>query len=354
MLHRVGFAAALAAAVGSVGLVAWAAWAAGTARAPQAPQAADVVNLYSYRQPYLIQPLIDAFTEQTGIAVNLVYARQGLLERLRAEGANSPADAVITSDIGRLSDLAEADLLQPISSPRLSRAVPEHLRHPDGLWYALTTRARVIYASIERVAPGEITTYEGLADPKWKGRICTRSGKHVYTVALIASMIVHLGEPAAEAWLRGVKANLARRPQGNDRAQVRAIAQGVCDLALGNTYYMGKMMQDPKQKAWAESVTIVFPNQQDRGTHVNISGAAVTRSAKHAAAAIRLIEFLASPAAQAIYAAENFEYPVLAATPLDPVVAGWGAFKADRIAISEVAAHRAAAMRLVDRVGFDF
>ena len=317
-------------------------------------RAADLVNLYSYRQPFLIQPLIDAFTAETGIPVNLVYARKGLLERLKAEGANSPADAVITSDVGRLSDLAEANLVRPISSPVLSRAVPEHLRHPDGLWYALTTRARVIYASKARVAPGEITSYEGLAEPKWRGRICTRSGKHVYTVALIASMIAHLGEPGAAAWLRGVKANLARRPQGNDRAQVRAVAQGVCDLALGNTYYMGKMMQDPKQKAWAEAVTIVFPNQQGRCTHINISGAAVTRSAKHAAAAIKLIEYLAGPAAQANFAAENFEYPVLAGTPLDPVVAAWGTFKADRIPIAEVAAQRAAAMRLVDRVGFDF
>ncbi len=321
--------------------------------ADRARAADPEVNLYSYRQPFLIQPLLDAFTRETGIAVNVVYARRGLLERLKAEGANSPADAVLTADIGRLHDLVEADLVQPLRSKTLEAAIPAHLRHPDGLWYALTTRARVLYTSKERVRPGEITAYEDLADPKWRGRICTRSGKHVYNVALIASMIAHHGEARAQTWLDAVKANLARKPQGNDRAQVRAIKEGVCDIAIGNSYYMGKMSADPDQKAWADAVNIVFPNQAGRGTHINISGAAMTKSARHQAAARSLIEFLASPAIQQRYAAENFEYPVLSDIPLHPVVAAWGRFEADQIALDLVARHRKAAMKLVDKVGFD-
>lgn len=326
-------------------------FAADAARAARAAE--PQVNLYSYRQPFLIQPLLDAFTRETGIKVNVVYARRGLLERLKAEGANSPADAVLTADIGRLQDLVEADLVQPVRSKTLEAAIPAHLRHPDGLWYALTTRARVLYTSKERVRPGEISAYEDLADPKWRGRICTRSAKHVYNVALIAAMIAHHGLERAESWLGAVKANLARKPQGNDRAQVRAIKEGVCDVAIGNSYYLGKMSADPKQKAWANAVNIVFPNQRDRGTHINISGAAMTKSARHRAAARSLIEFLASPAIQQRYAAENFEYPVLADVPLHPVVAAWGRFEADQIALEVIARHRSAAMKLVDRVGFD-
>ena len=314
------------------------------------------VNLYSYRQPFLIQPMLDAFTKETGIKVNVVYAKKGMLERLKAEGENSPADAVLTADIGRLNDMVEAGVLQPVHSDALERNIPAQYRHPDGLWFGLTTRARVIFASRDRVGTEEVLTYEDLADPKLKGRVCTRSGKHVYMVSLIASVIAHAGEDKAEQWLRGVKANLARKPQGNDRAQAKAIHEGICDVAVANTYYMGKMASNedkPEQKAWAESLRIVFPNQDDRGTHVNVSGAAVTRSAGNRENAVRLLEFLSDDYAQELYAEQNFEYPVKAGVPLHPLVASWGDFKADTIGLADVAKYRAAASKMVDRVGYD-
>ncbi len=314
------------------------------------------VNLYSYRQPFLIQPILDAFTEQTGLQVNVVYAKKGMLERLKAEGDNSPADLVLTADVGRLNDMVEAGVLQPVSSDILERNIPARYRDPDGQWYGLTMRARVILASKDRVAPGAVTTYEDLADPKLKGRVCTRSGKQVYMVSLIASVIAHAGEDQAEEWLRGVKANLARKPQGNDRAQAKAVYEGVCDVAVANTYYVGKMATNekkPEQKAWAEAIRVVFPNQKDRGTHVNISGAAVTKSAKNRENAIKLLEFLSEDYAQKLYAEQNFEYPVKEGVALHPLVASWGPFKADSIGLSEVAKHRAAASRMVDRVGYD-
>jgi iron(III) transport system substrate-binding protein len=279
-----------------------------------------------------------------------------MLERLKAEGENSPADAVLTADIGRLNDMVEAGVLQPVHSDALERNIPAQYRHPDGLWFGLTTRARVIFVSRDRVGTEEVLTYEDLADPKLKGRVCTRSGKHVYMVSLIASVIAHAGEDKAEKWLRGVKANLARKPQGNDRAQAKAIHEGICDVAVANTYYMGKMAtneEKPEQKAWAETIRIVFPNQDDRGTHVNVSGAAVTRSAGNRENAIRLLEFLSDDYAQELYAEQNFEYPVKAGVPLHPLVASWGNFRADTIGLADVAKYRAAASKMVDRVGYD-
>lgn len=314
------------------------------------------VNLYSYRQPFLIQPMLEAFTKETGIKVNVVYAEKGMLERLKAEGENSPADAVLTADIGRLNDMVEAGVLQPVHSDVLEHNVPAQYRHPDGLWFGLTSRARVIFTSRDRVGAEEVVTYEDLADPKLKGRVCTRSGKHVYMVSLIASVIAHVGEDKAEQWLRGVKDNLARKPQGNDRAQAKAIYEGICDVAVVNTYYMGAMAtndEKPEQKAWTESISIVFPNQGDRGTHVNVSGGAVTRSAKNKDNAVRLLEFLSDDYAQELYAEQNFEYPVKAGVPLHPLVASWGNFKADTIGLADVAEYRAAASKMVDRVGYD-
>lgn len=314
------------------------------------------VNLYSYRQPFLMDPLLEAFTEETGIKVNMVYLKKGMLERLKSEGANSPADLVLTADIGNLHNFVQAGLLQSFKSDTLEQNVPAQYRHPDGLWYALTTRARIIFTHKDRVKPGEVTTYEDLADPKMKGRICTRSGKHVYNVSLLAWMIAATGEAAAEEWARGVKANLARKPQGNDRAQVKAVYQGECDVALGNTYYMGKMATNekkPEQKDWAAAVNIVFPNQNDRGTHVNISGAAITKSAKNKTNAVRLIEFLTSDTAQKIYVEDNFEYPIKAGVALHPIVAGWGKFKADTTFLSKIADHRTQATRIMDKVRFD-
>lgn len=246
-------------------------------------QAADEVNLYSYRQPFLIQPLMTKFTEQTGIKVNVVFAKKGMLEKIQAAGSNNPADAVLTVDIGRLYALKQAGVFDAVKSDVLEANVPANLRDPGGLWFGLTQRARIAMVSKERVKESELTTYEELADPKFKGRICIRSGKNAYNVALIASMIAHKGESETKTWLEGLKANLARKPQGNDRAQAKAVYEGVCDIAIANTYYLGAMATNdkkPEQKKWADAVRITFLNQADRGAHVNVSGAGVLKNAK--------------------------------------------------------------------------
>lgn len=314
--------------------------------------AAQEVNVYSYRAPQLIKPLFDAFTAQTGTKVNLVNAEKGMLERLEREGANSPADLMFTVDIGRLSDLKQAGLTQPVASERLA-SVPDHMRDPQGHWYGLTERARIIVASKDRVAPGEIANYEDLADKRWAGRVCTRSGKHPYMVALTAAMIAHHGVQRAEEWLAGVKANLARKPQGNDRAQVKAIKEGVCDVAVINHYYMYQMLEKADQREWAEAVNVIFPNQNGRGTHMNVSGVALTKHAPHKEDAIRLMEFLVSPEAQRIYAEVNGEYPVMPGIELSSHLRAWGQFKQDTLNLEEVAGHRAEAIKMADRVGYD-
>ncbi len=315
------------------------------------------VNLYSYRQPFLINPILEAFTDQTGIEVNVVYAKKGMLERLKAEGANSPADAVLTADVGRLNDMVEADVLQPVRSDTLEANIPAQYRHPDGLWFGLTVRSRIIFESAERTEPGMVTSYADLAKPALEGRVCTRSAKNVYNVSLIASLIAHEGAEATSDWLTSVRENLARKPQGNDRAQAKAIAEGLCDYAIANTYYYGKMAtneKEPEQKDWAKAVRIVFPNQDGRGAHVNISGAAVTKSAPNKANAVKLLEFLSGDEAQRLYAEQNFEYPVKPGVELHPLVASWGDFNADDINLDQVAQRRAEASRLVDETGFDF
>lgn len=327
----------------------------GSAALAQPAAGAEEVNLYSFRQPFLIEPMLEAFTRETGIVVNVVYAEKGVLERLKAEGRNTPADAVLTVDVGRLQELVDAEILQPLTSPTIERNIPANLRHPDGLWVGLTTRARIIFASKDRVGPDEVKSYEDLAASHMKGRVCSRSGKQDYNIALLASIIAHKGEAAAREWLSGVKANLAQKPQGNDRSQAKAIMEGVCDVALANTYYMGQMLdpKNPEQKAWADAVRIVFPNQDDRGTHVNLSGAALVRGAKNRDNAVKLIEFLSGDEAQKLYAEANVEYPVKAGVALHPLVESWGPFKADTLALAEVAKYRPAAARLVDQVGFD-
>ena len=281
---------------------------------------AQEVNVYSYREPALIQPLMDAFTAQTGVAVNVAFLNKGLIERLRAEGRRSPADLVFTVDISRLHGVKDAGLTQPVQNDALTNNIPAEFRDPDNHWFGLTTRARIIYASKDRVAPNEVTTYEDLADSKWKDRICTRSGTHSYMLALTAAYLHHHGEAETLDWLKAVKSNLARKPQGNDRAQVKAIWAGECDIALGNTYYMGQMLADPEQQDWANSVSVEFPIFEDAGTHVNVSGMALTKSAPNRDDAIRLMAFLASPKAQEIYAADNFEYPIAPGTEADPLV----------------------------------
>jgi iron(III) transport system substrate-binding protein len=318
---------------------------------------AEEVNVYSYRQEFLIKPLLEAFTAETGIKVNVVFAKSGLLERIEHEGQNTPADLLLTADIGPLHDAVERDLVAPIKSDIIERNVPAHYREENGKWVGLTSRARIIYASKERVEPGAISSYEDLADPKWKGRICTRSGKHIYNLSLIGSMIAHHGEAETEQWLEAVKANLARKPQGNDRAQVKAIKEGVCDLALGNSYYYGKMVtndKEPEQKEWAASANLIFPNQDGRGTHMNISGAALTKYAPHPEAAIKLVEFLTQKEAQEMYAKVNFEFPVRPNTAWsDLLEEHMGDFKGDDINLGQVARYRDEAAKMVDRVGFD-
>lgn len=311
------------------------------------------VNVYSYRQPFLIKPMFDAFTRETGIDVNVVYAKKGLTERLKQEGANSKADLIFTVDIGRLTDAVNAGVTQPVREPALKANIPSQYRDPDFHWFGLTTRARIIVASKDRVELGEIANYEDLVDPKWKGRICTRSGKNAYMVALTAGMIAHHGEAKAEEWLRGVKTNLARKPQGNDRAQVKAIMEGVCDVAVINHYYMGKMLNDKEQSAWAESVNIVFPNQQSYGTHMNVSGMALTKSAPNRDNAIKLMVFLSDDLAQQMYAEQNFEYPIKQGVPWSGLLQSFGSYKADDLALAKIAANRATASKLADRVGYD-
>ena len=315
--------------------------------------AGEVVNVYSYRQPFLIKPIFDAFTRETGIAVNVVYAKNGLVERLRREAANSPADLLLTADIGRLADAVNAGVTQPAESAALKSNISSQYRDPDGQWFGLTARARIIVTSKDRVQPGEIATYEDLADPQWKGRVCTRSAKNPYMVALTAAMIAHNGEVQAEEWLRGVKANLARKPQGNDRAQVKAIMEGVCDVAVINLYYIGKMMANEDQAAWAASVNVVFPNQQNYGTHMNVSGMALTKSAPNRENAIELMVFLSDDLAQRMYAEQNFEYPVKQGVPWSGLLRSFGAYMADDLALAEIAGRRATASKLADKVGYD-
>ncbi|WP_417708715.1 Fe(3+) ABC transporter substrate-binding protein [Roseibium aggregatum] len=313
------------------------------------------VNIYSYRQPYLIEPLLDAFTKETGIKTNVVFAAEGLGERIAAEGANSPADVLLTVDIGRLDGAKQLGISQPVESDIVNANVPAEFRDPEGHWIGLTNRARVIYASKERVEQDSIT-YEELADPKWKGRLCTRSGQHVYTVGLVASMVAHHGPEETEKWLEGVRDNLARKPAGNDRAQVKAIFAGECDIALGNTYYMGLMQtndKEPEQQTWAESVRILFPNTDDRGSHVNIAGVILAKNAPHKDNAVKLIEFLSSGEAQEIYAETNHEYPVKPGVAVSERVASWGDFKKDTLPLADIAENRKTASELIDKVGFD-
>ncbi len=319
--------------------------------------ASDEVNIYSFRQQFLIQPMLEAFTAETGIKTNVIFAKKGLIERLEHEGKNSPADIILTSDIGPLYYVVVKGLTQPVKSDVLTQNIPAHYRDPDNHWFGLTSRSRIIYASKDRVADGEIKTYEELADPKWKGRICTRSGKHTYTLSLVSSMIAHHGEAYTQEWLEGLKANLARKPQGNDRAQVKAIKDGVCDIALGNSYYFGKMVTNdahPEQKEWANAVNLIFPNQDGRGAHMSISGAALTKYAPNKENAIKLMEFLSEAKAQSMYAEANFEFPIRPGTKRSALLDQYmGDFKEDSISLQKIAELRADAARMVDKVGFD-
>ncbi|MBU2532680.1 MAG: Fe(3+) ABC transporter substrate-binding protein [Alphaproteobacteria bacterium] len=317
--------------------------------------AAGEVNIYSYRQEYLIRPLLDTFEKQTGIKTNVIFADKGLVERMKAEGSNSPADVLLTVDIGRLEGAVDAGVSQPVKSQVLEKQIPEQFRGADNQWFALTKRLRVVFASKERVAQDSIT-YEELAEPKWKGKICIRSGQHVYNVALFASMLAHHGEEKTKKWLTGLKNNLARKPSGNDRNQVKGVYAGECDLAIGNTYYMGAMQtnkKNPEQQQWADSVKILFPNTEGRGTHANVSGVVMAKHAPHRENAKKLMEFLASDGAQRLYAEANHEYPVNPDVSWSDLVKSWGTFETDSIALDKIAGLRKRASELVDEVAFN-
>ncbi len=314
---------------------------------------AQEVNVYSHRQPELVQPLFDAFTAQTGIAVNVAFVNKGMAERLKAEGARSPADLVMTVDIARLAQVVAAGVTQPVLSETLTANIPAAFCDADNQWFGLTSRARVVFASKDRVPDGAVSTYEDLADPKWKGRICSRAGTHDYNLALLAAVIDHHGVQAARNWAKGLHDNLAKRPEGGDRDQVKSIWAGECDISLGNTYYMGEMMANPDQRKWADSVRIIFPTFAEGGTHVNISGMAMTKSAPHREDALKLMEFLTSEPAQKIYAEINHEFPLRPGVARSELVESWGSFIPDSADLSSLAANRPQALKLMEEINFD-
>ena len=313
------------------------------------------VNLYTTREPGLIRPLLDAYTAKSGVKVNTVFVEKGLAERVAAEGARSSADVVMTVDIGNLIELVDRDLAQPVRSSALEAAVPAPLRDADGRWFALSMRARVLYAD-KGLADLNAATYESLADPKWKGKICLRSGQHPYNTALIAAFLVRHGAEKTEAWLRGVKANLARKAAGGDRDVARDIAADLCEVGLANSYYVGLMRSGrggPDQQKWGEAIKVVLPTFEGGGTHVNVSGAVVAKNAPNRDEAVKLLEYLVSDEAQALYAKTDFEYPVKAGATIDPLLAGLGTLTFDPTPLVEIARNRKAASLLVDKVGFD-
>ncbi len=316
---------------------------------------AQEVNLYTTRETGLIQPLLDAFTKSTGIKVNAIFVKDGLIERVKAEGPNSPADVLMTVDFGGLIDAVDQGVTQPVRSEALAAAIPANLRDPDGHWYALSLRARLVYVSKDRV-PLTAISYEELADPKWKGKICIRSGQHPYNTSLIAAYIAHHGEANAEAWLRGVKANLARKATGGDREVARDILGGICDIGVGNSYYVGLMRSGtggPDQLKWGAAINPLLPTFKGGGTHVNISGAAIAKHSPNKANALKLLEYLVSNDAQALYAQMNYEYPVRSGAAVEPIIAAFGTLKPDSLDLVAIARNRKQASILVDKVGFD-
>ncbi|MHB1104003.1 MAG: extracellular solute-binding protein [Devosia sp.] len=324
------------------------------AAAPALAQSTEV-NVYSYREPGLIQPLLDKFSAETGIKANVLFAGDGLLERVAAEGELSPADVVLTVDIGNLVGAKEQGLTQPISTPAITERLPEAYRDAEGHWAALSLRARVFYVAKDRVTETALT-YEDIAKPEWKGRLCTRPGDHAYNIGLIANRIAVWGLDKTREWLTAVRDNLAFAPNGSDRAQVKAILDGTCDLAIANTYYMGLMLNndaEPEQKQWAASARIVYPNAETDGTQVNAAGAFIAKHAPNPENANKLIEFLLSDEAQQLYANANYEYPAVASVQPAELTLSWGMLKASPVPFTDVAAHRGEAAALVDELKFN-
>ena len=317
--------------------------------------ASGEVNLYSARKEALIKPLLDRFSEQTGITVNLVTGNaDALLKRLQSEGINSPADLLISADAGRLYRATEAGLTQAVVTEMLVQAVPVAYRESEGHWYGLSLRARPIFYVKGKVSPEELSSYEDLADPKWLGRICIRSSGNIYNQSLMASMIAHMGAEKSEQWARGLVKNFARSPKGGDRDQIKAAAAGECDIAVANTYYYGGMISgnDEAEHQAADKVAVFWPNQSGRGTHVNISGAAVTAHARNRDNAIKLLEFLVRPESQSWYAQVNFEYPVRDGVAWSDLLQQWGHFKSDNLNLNQLGKHNSQAVMIMDRAGW--
>ena len=319
------------------------------------PTAAGELNIYSARQEALIKPLLDEYSSQTGTKINLVTGKgDALLTRLQSEGRNSPADLLITTDAGRLYRAQEAGVLQQVSSDALKQAIPAHLRSAEDYWYGLSVRARGIVYARDRVNPEELSTYEALAEPEWRGRICVRSSGNIYNQSLVAGMLSTQGEDKTATWLEGFVSNFARPPQGGDRDQIKAVAAGQCDIAVVNSYYLGGMVRsdDQEQAAAAAKVGIFWPNQGDRGTHINVSGAGVTASASNVEAALALIEFLANDDSQRWYGETNNEYPVRSDIPASELLQTWGDFKADQVNVTELGRLNSAAVMAMDRANW--
>ena len=312
------------------------------------------VNLYTTREPGLIQPLLDAFSRSTGVKVNTIFLKAGLPERVAAEGDKSPADVLMTVDIGNLVDLVDRGLTQPVASEVLAGVIPAQLRDPKGNWFALSLRARTVYAA--KNLKLDSIGYEDLAAPEWKGKVCIRSGQHPYNVGLISAYIARHGEAEAEKWLGALKANLARKAAGGDREVARDIAGGLCEIGVANSYYVGLMRSGkggPEQAEWAKAIKMILPTFKNGGTHVNVSGAAVARYAPNRTEAVKLIEYLVSESSQKIYAEANFEYPVNGKAAVDPLIGEYGTLKPDNIDLAKIAGFRKKASELAERVGFD-
>ena len=319
------------------------------------PLFSSQINVYTHRHYATDKKLNEMFTKETGIKVKIVKGKSAqLLKRLEIEGEYSPADILITVDAGRLQIAKSKDLLQSISSDKLNQRIPAHLRDPDGMWYGLTKRARVIVYSKDRVDPKELSTYEDLANPKWKKKIAIRSSNNVYNQSLLASLIAHYGEKEALTWAEGMVENLARKPKGNDRDQAKAIAAGIADVAVMNTYYIGRMAnsKDPAEQKVTKQIGVFFPNQNDRGTHVNISGAGIAKYSKNKENAIKYIEFLSSKKAQTIYAQANYEYPVLKGVEPSDLVKSWGDFKEDSLPMNTLGELNSKAVKIFDKAGW--
>ncbi len=313
------------------------------------------VNLYTTREPGLIRPLLDAYTAKTGTKINTVFVEKGLAERVASEGTGSSADVLMTVDIGNLIEIVDRGLAQPVRSAALESAIPAQLRDPEGNWFALSTRGRVVYADRE-LDDLKAITYEGLADPKWKGKLCLRSGQHPYNTALVAAHLVKHGPDKTEAWLSGLKTNLARKPAGGDRDVAKDILAETCTVGIGNSYYVGLMRSGsggPDQKKWGDAIKVLLPTFEGGGTHVNVSGAVVAKNAPNRDEAVKLLEYLVSDEAQGLYAKSGYEYPVKPGAPVDPLLAEIGTLSVDPLPLAEIARNRKAASLLIDKVGFD-